>query len=283
LIEQNAIRYASTMFVRFRQQGRRFQASLMQTRRVSGKMHSEHIASLGSVDVEVSVRERLAFWAKLPGRLARLGNRVGRDDQAKVYAALHARIPMVTADEQRAIQQANAEGDERFWEAMRDMGTASVEEHKALISSAEKRIAEQAPKAAEAGERAQAAKDRLERIRRGESVPGGLGKPFDVRAALEAAGFTERDLRRMRLLASLTEAEMKQASAKTCAEVVDAADRAAEREARRIIRARRDAARQLLNDEERKIVRAMEHNLGRPLTEQEEHLALEKARSFGVV
>ena len=73
MIEQNAIRYASTMFVRFRQQRRRLQASLMQTRRVSGKMQSEHIASLGSVDADVSVRERLAFWARLPERLARLG------------------------------------------------------------------------------------------------------------------------------------------------------------------------------------------------------------------
>jgi hypothetical protein len=175
----------------------------MQTRRVSGKMHSEHIASLGSVDAEVSVRERLAFWAKLPERLARLGNRVGPNDQAKVYAARHARIPMVTPDEQRAIQEANAEGDERFWDAMHDMGTASVDECRALISRAETTIAEHAPKAAEAGERAQAAKDRLERIRRGESVPGGLGKPFDVRAALKAEGFTERDLRRMRLLSAL--------------------------------------------------------------------------------
>ena len=238
------------MFVRFRQQGRRLQASLMQTRRASGKMQSEHIASLGSVDAGVSVRERLAFWAKLPERLARLGNRVGPDEHAKIYGALHARIPMVTPDEQRAIQEANAEGDERFWGAMRDMGTASVEEHKALISRAETTIAEHAPKAAEAGERAQAAKDRLERIRRGESVPGGLGKPFDVRAALKAEGFTERDLRRMQLLASLTEAEMKQASAKAGAEVVDAADSAIEREARRIIRARREAERLRLTVDE---------------------------------
>jgi len=28
----------------------------------SGQVHSEHIASLGSVDAEVSVRERLAVW-----------------------------------------------------------------------------------------------------------------------------------------------------------------------------------------------------------------------------
>ena len=83
-------------------------ASLMQTRRVAGKVRSEHIASLGSVDADVSVRERLAFWAKLPERLARLGNRVGPDDQAKIYGALHARIPMVTPDEQRAIQEENA-------------------------------------------------------------------------------------------------------------------------------------------------------------------------------
>jgi hypothetical protein len=283
LIEQNAIRYASTMFVRLRQQGRRLQASLMQTRRVSGKMRSEHIASLGSVDAELSVRQRLAFWAKLPERLARLANRVGPDDQAKIYGALHARIPMVTPDEQRTVQEENAEGDERFWEAMRDMGTASVEEHRALIARTETKIAEHAPKAAEAGERAQAAKNRLERIRRGENVPGGLGKPFDVRAALKAEGFTERDLRRMRLLASLTEAEMKQASAKAGAEVVGAADRAIKHEARRIIRARREVERMRLTDDERAVLRIIERDLRRPLTEQEEHLALEQARSLGMV
>jgi hypothetical protein len=62
-------------FVRFRKQGNRLQGSLIQTRRVAGKMHTEHIASLGSVDADVSIRERLAFWSKLPDRLARLGNR----------------------------------------------------------------------------------------------------------------------------------------------------------------------------------------------------------------
>jgi hypothetical protein len=35
------------------------------------------------------------------------------------------------------------------------------------------------------------------------------------------------------------------------------------------------AARQRLNDNERKTVEAMERDLGRPLTEEEEHLALE--------
>src|SRR5271170_2921987 len=124
------------MFVRFRQQGRRLQASLMHTRRVAGKMDSEHIASLGSVDADVSVRERLAFWSKLPERLARLGNRVGPDDHAKIYAALHARIPMVTPDEQRAIQEENAKNDERFWDTTRDLNASHIEGHKALIALA---------------------------------------------------------------------------------------------------------------------------------------------------
>jgi hypothetical protein len=113
-------------FVRFRHQGRRLQPSLMQTRRVDGKVRSDHIASLGSVDVDVSVRERLAFWAKLPGRLARLANRVGVDEHGKIYGALHARIPMVTPEEQRAVQEENAKDDERFWDAMRDIGASNV-------------------------------------------------------------------------------------------------------------------------------------------------------------
>jgi hypothetical protein len=91
------------MFVRFRRQANRLQASLIETRRAGGKIVAEHIGALGSVDTAVSIRGRFAFWAKLPGRFARLGNRVGLDEHPKLYAALHARIPMVTAEEQRAI------------------------------------------------------------------------------------------------------------------------------------------------------------------------------------
>ncbi|MGO9429063.1 hypothetical protein, partial [Rhodoblastus sp.] len=62
---------------------------------------AEHIGALGSVDAAVSIRERLAFWAKVPARLASLGNFVSPDEHAKLYAALHARIPMPTPDEQK--------------------------------------------------------------------------------------------------------------------------------------------------------------------------------------
>ncbi len=83
---------------------------------------------------------------------------------------------MVTAEEQGAVQEENFKDDERFWETMRDMGAASVEEHKALIARAETKIAEETPRVADADEKVEAAKSRLEKLKRGESVSGGLGK-----------------------------------------------------------------------------------------------------------
>ncbi len=211
----------------------------MQTRRVSWKIHSEHIASLGSVDAGASVRERFAFWAKLPERLARLGNRVGPEEHAKIYGALHARIPMVTPDEQRSIQEENAKDDERFWDTMRNLNASHIEGYKAHIALAEAKIAEMEPEVATAAERVEVARSRLEKLRRGESVSGGLGKrlDIDVVAILKAAGWTPSDFRHARLLWSLSKAEFETVMKRT--DSSDAVDRAFDREARRIIRARK--------------------------------------------
>ena len=76
------------MFVRFRQSRNRLQASLIETRRVAGKVRHDHIGSFGAVDVPPSIRERLAFWARLPERLARLANRIDDDAVGKIYAAM---------------------------------------------------------------------------------------------------------------------------------------------------------------------------------------------------
>jgi sigma54-dependent transcription regulator len=46
------------MFVRFRFQGNRLQASLVQSRRAARKVHAEHVGALGSVDVELSRLDR---------------------------------------------------------------------------------------------------------------------------------------------------------------------------------------------------------------------------------
>ena len=110
-----------------------------------------------------------AFWAKLPGRLARLANRVGVDEHGKIYGALHDRIPMVTPEEQGAVQEENFKDDERFWDTMRDLNAASVEEHKSLIASAEAKLKGHESAAADAGEK-------LETGQKSPSAPSARGE-----------------------------------------------------------------------------------------------------------
>jgi hypothetical protein len=91
------------MFVRFRQSGRRLHLRLVETRRINGKVRQEHFASLGSIEIPQTIPDRIAFWQQLHERLARLANRLTGEAQGKVLAAVHARVPMVTPDEQRAL------------------------------------------------------------------------------------------------------------------------------------------------------------------------------------
>jgi hypothetical protein len=90
---------AAAMFVRFRRTPRRLQASVVETRRKAGKVASEHVASLGSIALPMTVRGRQAYWAYLWERLAGLSDRIGADDQARIRKAVHGRIPMVPPDE----------------------------------------------------------------------------------------------------------------------------------------------------------------------------------------
>jgi hypothetical protein len=166
------------MFVRFRQTSQRLQASLVETRRIDGKVRHEHIAGLGSVEMPLSVEGRLAFWQRLHERLAKLSNRVDAVMQGKLLGDIHVRIPMVTLDEQRALQLRNAEADEQFWTNIHDMHAGTVEGHKGLATTAERKIAEGEAEMAKAASHRDAAKERRERLQRGEDVPGGLGKPL---------------------------------------------------------------------------------------------------------
>ena len=224
------------MFVRFRRQANRLQASLIETCRASGKVVAEHIGTLGSVDAAMSVRERIAFWAKLSGRLASLGNRVGPDEHAKLYAAIHARIPMVTSDEQRDVQEENAKNEESFWGAIRDINAATAEDHKRLAASAEEKLKECELAAADAADRSETAKKRLAKLKEGEAVSGGLGKKLDVVAMMKALGFTPRDMKRMRLMASLSEADFTALLKR--ADPAAAIDKAIDRELRGVMRER---------------------------------------------
>src|ERR1700730_2449595 len=120
------------MFVRFRETEYRLQLSLVETRRDGGKVPQPHSALLGSIEAPPSVAACSEFWRRLHERLGRLGNRVDPATQAKLLGDVHARVPMVTADEQRALQLENAEADERFWSSVQDMNAGTVEGHKQL-------------------------------------------------------------------------------------------------------------------------------------------------------
>jgi hypothetical protein len=103
------------MFVRFRRQGGRLQVSVVETRRVKGKVVAEHLGGLGSVDTDLSVGERLDFWNELPHRFEQIGKLIGPAERAKLEALLQARIPTPTAEERRSIGgEDEADSDPEF-------------------------------------------------------------------------------------------------------------------------------------------------------------------------
>lgn len=91
------------MLVRFRQADDRLQVRLVATRRVAGRVRHEHVANLGAITLPPSVADRLSFWRGLHERLAQLSHRVDTQTHAKILIAIHARVPIVAASEQRAI------------------------------------------------------------------------------------------------------------------------------------------------------------------------------------
>jgi len=157
------------VYVRFRKRHRRLIVTLLSSRREGGSHRKETVGYLGSTPVEPTVffEERIRFWQQLHPRLSRLANRIG-GEQAKLMAAIHARIPMFTQDEQREAQVRGAEADQRGWERIRDANLESAEDHKQLAATVQKAIENFQGEAANADAQAAAAKERAERIKRGE-------------------------------------------------------------------------------------------------------------------
>jgi hypothetical protein len=90
--------------VRFRQIAAGLQCSLVETRRLDGKVRYEQVASLGSVPPSPSVGDRLAFWRRVYEQLAELADRIDAETQGQIISALHSRVPIVTPNEQRALR-----------------------------------------------------------------------------------------------------------------------------------------------------------------------------------
>jgi hypothetical protein len=74
---------------------------------------------------------------RLHDRLAKLSNRIDGETLAKLLAAIHAGVPMVTPDEHRALQLENAKADDRLWSSLRDMHQEKADGHKGLIATAQ--------------------------------------------------------------------------------------------------------------------------------------------------
>jgi hypothetical protein len=197
------------MFVRFRQSGHRLQVSLAESRRVDGRVRHDHVASFGSVIEPPSVAERIDFWQRLNERFAKLSNRIDAAMQGKILGEVHARIPMVTVEEQRALQLENAQADEKLWAGLHDISQGLVDGHKALKARVDQTIATNEAAAADAAVNVAAAKDRIERIKRGENVQGGLGKQVDIEQMLRNTGWTTKEINDATLLAALPEEAIK--------------------------------------------------------------------------
>src|SRR5499433_2064921 len=99
--------HGTTMLVHFRETPYGLAMSLVETRRENGKVRHEHVASLGSIETPLSVAARIEFWRELHERLAQLSNRLDAETRGKVMGAVHARVPMVTPDEQRGQSSAS--------------------------------------------------------------------------------------------------------------------------------------------------------------------------------
>jgi hypothetical protein len=149
------------MHVRARLRRRRLQISLIDTRRVDGKVRQEHIALLGSVPPAMTPADRLAFWTPVHPRLAL--------DQAALSGKLHTKVPMVASGDPglTADKIEIAAHNARTW----DQGAGAYAGRK---------------QAADAAGHAAEDRRKVKRLKAGKDVD--VGKPINLHAILKATG-----------------------------------------------------------------------------------------------
>jgi hypothetical protein len=184
------------------------QVSLIETRRVDGKVKHEHVGSLGSIVLSPDTTDRIVFWGRVYERLSNLSNRLGPDAWGKILGEIHGRVPMVTAEEQRALQLANAKADVEQWSAIRDMSAELAAGQEQVVAGLRESIASGKKGAAEADAKAKTAEQRVAAIERGDVVEGGLGKPFSMEDFMKPTGMTRADVDHSILLATIPKEHM---------------------------------------------------------------------------
>ena len=190
------------MFTRFRETASRLQVSLIETRRLDGRVCQTHVAGLGAIGFPPA--DRIAFWTKLHQRLATLANRIDGATRGAILAAVHARIPMPTRDDQRAVQLDNARTDARVWEALSDAQADRIAGLKGLAAHAAQAVAKAEPAAAKAADAARKAAERLARAEQGEDVGGG-GMPLTHKGFLKITDMTKAEARDCERVAEIVE------------------------------------------------------------------------------
>jgi len=100
---------------------------------------------------------------------------------------------MVTPEEQRTLQLENAEADERFWDGLHDMHQESAEGHKQLAANAERKVTENEAAIANATAKKAEAKKRIEGLKKGEDVAGGLSR-LSYKECLKLLGWNASDV-----------------------------------------------------------------------------------------
>jgi hypothetical protein len=171
------------MFARFRQVRGRLNVSVVKATRTGARVYQSHIASLGSVAVPPLPADRVRFWISMDQRLARLSNRLGDEAREAILAAVHARIPIPTAEDQEAVRAGGREANAPLFGVLRD-------KHRAL-ADVYRREAERQAATAEAV-------DGLEAAHASRPMT-----PADARRFLRQIGWTAAELRRSRDLAAL--------------------------------------------------------------------------------
>jgi hypothetical protein len=195
------------MFVRFRERNGGLRLSLIETRRVAGKVRQEHVADLGAIDWPASADARAKFWRKLHERLSILSNRIGPDRLEPILGAINARIPMVPIEEMPAVNRGRAERNLKWWSAHLEYCEEQVDLHQKLKATVEQQIGRWSNEAvrARAGiERAQAAiADPT------KPVPAELTYKEMIRIC-RAAGMTKQDMHRARKRAAWSDEEVEE-------------------------------------------------------------------------
>lgn len=120
------------MFARFRQVRGRLSVSIVEATRAGTKIRQSHIASLGSVSLEASAADRCQFWIRLHQRLATLSNRLDAEAREAIMAAINARIPIPTVEDQEAARNAGRDANAALFATLRDRHHDLAEHHRRM-------------------------------------------------------------------------------------------------------------------------------------------------------